>query len=88
MSTLGGAAKSGQQIPDAALRRLASAAKRVFVSRSKSVFTISRAKARQGKNERKSGMYERYMSILSWFLTPYRRRAADRKQVLKSAPPR
>ena len=49
-----------------------------------SLFKVSRARARQGENERKSGMYTWYMSILSLFLTPYRRRAADFEQVLRN----
>jgi|GEM_PF-4387756 len=36
----------------------------------------------QGKNRRRSGVYELYMSILSLFLTQQGRRAADLEQVL------
>uniref|UniRef100_UPI001965988A hypothetical protein n=1 Tax=Chromobacterium haemolyticum TaxID=394935 RepID=UPI001965988A len=31
------------------------------------LFKVSRARARQGENERKSGVYEGYMSILSLY---------------------
>ncbi len=55
---------------------------RLFTTRPKNVFTISRARARQGENDRKSGMYSWHMSIFREFSALYRRSVADRKQVL------
>uniref|UniRef100_UPI0013B37421 hypothetical protein n=1 Tax=Chromobacterium haemolyticum TaxID=394935 RepID=UPI0013B37421 len=53
----------------------------------KSLFKVSRARARQGENEPTSGMVKWCMSISRMFSTPYRRSAADFEQVLRNAGP-
>ena len=50
--------------------------------RAQNVFTISRAKARQSENGRKSGMYTWYMSILSLVSTPISIHPADAQQIV------
>ena len=56
---------------------------KILLATSGSLFKVSRARARQGENERKSRMYSWYMSILSSYSPCYASRsAADFEQVL------